>query len=227
LWPKIRYVREGAVNSYHKLLLLEAHTKALLSGKKWEAAVKNDFEKAINVCGRAGFLQDRAIAHRLLGEYFLSRNRGVDAKSHLARAHSLFLEWGAKVVASHLEIVHSDTLTTDGTSKSSDTRRSIGTGLKARSRFGGLMSSWKSSSSKSELLSRSLTTTTEKRELVATEAPGNRNMSSSEMPLHDAMRDTFGGTGTEFFSGCEHEDTPEEFLRKVPEIHVPSDKVHH
>ena len=207
------YVQKGAVNSYHKLLLLEAQMKALLSGKKREA-VQKEFEKAINVCGRSGFLQDRAIAHRLLGEYLVKRGTKADAKSHLTRSHSLFLEWGAKAVANHLESVHSDTLTSDVTSKSSDTRRS-GTGLKARTRFSGMQRSWKGTSSKSELLSRSLALR-DKSENSAPEAPGNRNMSFAEMPLHD----TLGDSG--FYSGSQ--DTPIEFLRKVPEIVIPAEE---
>ena len=128
---------------------------ALLRRKHWES-IRDDFEKAINAAARAGFLQDRAIAHLLLGEYFLTRGvMEFDAKSHLASAHALFSEWGAKVVAIHLHHVHSSILTDQTASSSSRTRHSE-TGVKARSRFRGLTGRGQQNSTKSELLSRSL-----------------------------------------------------------------------
>jgi hypothetical protein len=95
------WVQEGAVNFYHRLLLLDAQYSSLSKRMKSQT-IKSNFEKAIHSAARGGFLQDHALANQLAGEYFLSKDLPVDAEYHLSEAFSLYFEWGAQAVADHL-----------------------------------------------------------------------------------------------------------------------------
>jgi len=95
------WVQGGAVNFYHRLLLLDAQYNSL-SKRMDPKTIKNKFEKAIFSAARAGFIQDHALANQLEGEYFLSKDLFIDAEYHLSTAFSLYYEWGAQAVADHL-----------------------------------------------------------------------------------------------------------------------------
>ena len=206
-----KWVKEGAVNSYHKLLLLNAEYKAVRRGNRWEA-VKKEFEKALNSAARAGFLQDRAIAHQLLGEYFISEGIDTEAQFHISRAHSYYKEWGANAVANHLHSTHLDILSTEASTRTS----TPGTGFMARSRFSSLSNSWNTRSSKSELLSSSLTRSIDRSSLVQ-DGPGNRNRGSDRSLLSTEKESGYIAQGLKDAGSGD-------ILDVLPEIHIPVDQ---
>ena len=56
--------------------------------------------------GRRGLSQDRASAHELFSNFWLSMGDTNQAEYHGTKAFELYKEWGAFAVASHLEQNH-------------------------------------------------------------------------------------------------------------------------
>jgi predicted ATPase len=97
-----KWVKNGAVNSYHLLLILKAESKAVKQGSRGED-VRTAFNLAIRVSGRSGFLQDKALASERAGVYHVLKNDEYHARMYLEQATVLYSEWGALAKADYLK----------------------------------------------------------------------------------------------------------------------------
>lgn len=97
------WVRNGAVNCVHKLLLLEAEYASVNSGEKSKRdEIKKLYDSAISAASRSGFVHDAALANERAGIWFQSLDDDFWASSYLSRAHELYHEWGATAKADQL-----------------------------------------------------------------------------------------------------------------------------
>ena len=205
-----KWVQDGAVNCFHKLKILEAQNMSLKRGKKADA-VKLEFEKAINASARAGYLQDCAVAHNLLADYFHSINRLPDYEFHIGQAYAKFAEWGGYLAANHIVNVHSDVLSA---SVSSRTSFNTGVGMRARSRLSLSERDSSRSTAKSELLKASLAGVD--KATLNEEGPGSRRNTR-----YGSKQDILQEVGeSEYFPT--HGST---VIDAVPEIVIPRDSV--
>ena len=97
-----KWVKNGAVNSYHLLLILKAESQAVKQGSRGED-VRAAFNLAIRVCGRSGFLQDKALANERAGVYHVRKDDEYHARMYLEQAIELYSEWGALAKAIYLK----------------------------------------------------------------------------------------------------------------------------
>jgi hypothetical protein len=100
------------LNTLHRYLLMQADLMACSSSKsrKWQDTVKDAFDNAIAMAGKAGFRQDAALGNELAGEYLLTT--GDDntfwAEFYFSRAYDLYMEWGAVAKADQLKTKQGD-----------------------------------------------------------------------------------------------------------------------
>lgn len=107
-----KWAKHSPGNCLHKSLLLKAE---LLSLKKNMRATKSAYEEAISAATSSGFVHEAALVYERAGTFYLGLGEQILASQHLARAHHLYLEWGATAKA--------DALNTDFTSLVSPARR--------------------------------------------------------------------------------------------------------
>eukprot|EP00540_Astrosyne_radiata_P003660 CAMPEP_0116845946 /NCGR_PEP_ID=MMETSP0418-20121206/13566_1 /TAXON_ID=1158023 /ORGANISM="Astrosyne radiata, Strain 13vi08-1A" /LENGTH=484 /DNA_ID=CAMNT_0004477147 /DNA_START=135 /DNA_END=1589 /DNA_ORIENTATION=- len=121
------WVKRGAVNCVHKLLLVQAEYQSIVSSSTEK--VRKAYRKAVTTAGRSGFIQDEALASERAGLYCFDSGDHYRAKDYISRAYALYRDWGALAKVVQLEKTHKWLLDTsdDATVKS--------TGLRARERF--------------------------------------------------------------------------------------------
>lgn len=107
------------MNSWHKCLIMEAHLKSVTG---WgESRVEAGYDLAIQASLNNGHHQDAALACHLAGEYFASSRmaqknpitaeaRDSLSRKYLAKASSLYRQWGAYAMVHHLETKHGSLL---------------------------------------------------------------------------------------------------------------------
>ncbi|MGB3694318.1 MAG: AAA family ATPase [Spirulinaceae cyanobacterium] len=87
-------------NYQHKYDLVEAE-KARVLGQELKAMTYYDL--AIKGAGEHGYLQEKAIANELAGEFHLERGRAKVAQAYLIDAYHCYLSWGANAKVKDLE----------------------------------------------------------------------------------------------------------------------------
>ena len=95
-----RWVEKGNPNARHIEALLEAEKLAAWNGSVHVA--KKNFEVAIALASRGGFIQDAAFAYERYGD-FLMEHSEEDAAFHIGEAIRLYREWGAGAKVAYLE----------------------------------------------------------------------------------------------------------------------------
>jgi len=90
-----RWVEIGNVNMVHCLHILTAE-RSVLEGNKKTAV--DDFNSAIKVAARAGFLQDKGLAHALASNFAAVHGDSYWAKHHKGSSQECYTEWGAKAL---------------------------------------------------------------------------------------------------------------------------------
>ena len=104
-----KWVRSGAINLVHQLLILDAENEA---AKGNEHLARKAYGKAIAASVRGGFLQDAGIANERYAIYLLSIGwDGDDACFYIKEAVRYFSEWGASRKVEHLKEKHANLLT--------------------------------------------------------------------------------------------------------------------
>ena len=86
------WVRSGAINLVHQLLILDAEDAA---AKGFHNDARQAYEKAIAASVRGGFLQDAGIANERYATYLLTVGLERDARYYTREAIRYFSEWGA------------------------------------------------------------------------------------------------------------------------------------
>ena len=89
-----RWAKGGAVNCVHLLLIVKAESAAVKKGTRGED-VRAAFDLAIRVCGRSGFVPDKALACERAGVYHVVHGDEYNASFYLGQAVDLYSEWGA------------------------------------------------------------------------------------------------------------------------------------
>jgi hypothetical protein len=95
-------LKTKGMNSLHKWYLMKAECSASFGTKKSSSEIKESYDQAILAAGRAGFLQDAALANELAGEYFRRTGDSYWTQIHFTEARDLYREWGATQKAAHL-----------------------------------------------------------------------------------------------------------------------------
>lgn len=88
------WAKKGNVNVVHSCYLVTAEL-AVLKHNKTEA--EKNFKSATTIAAKNGFLQDKALAHQLAGQYFTSQGDQYWANYHKECSQKAFLEWGAMI----------------------------------------------------------------------------------------------------------------------------------
>jgi hypothetical protein len=102
------WVKQGNPNARHWKALLDAEMAALKRQNK--AAIKN-YELAVELATRGGFIHDAAIANERWGEFALDRlSDRKEAESRLKESLRLCREWGALGKVKNTEEKYSDLL---------------------------------------------------------------------------------------------------------------------
>jgi len=87
-------------NFEHKYLLVAAEMEALTG--RMEVAL-DLYDRAIEMAGENGFLQDEALANELAAKYWMDKGKGDFAQPYLKRAFDRYQGWGAKRKVALLE----------------------------------------------------------------------------------------------------------------------------
>jgi hypothetical protein len=90
------------LNNLHRYYIMKADYSATFESNKTREEVRKEFDQAISAATKAGFMQDAALAHELVGEFFVTREDIFWAKHYLTSAHSLYRAWGAQAKADQL-----------------------------------------------------------------------------------------------------------------------------
>jgi len=80
-------------NFEHKYLLVAAEMEALTGSM--EVAL-DLYDRAIEMAGENGFLQDEALANELAAKYWMEKGKNDFARPYMKRAFERYQEWGAK-----------------------------------------------------------------------------------------------------------------------------------
>jgi len=99
------WISLGNLNCVHVVSILEAEEAAL---KRKHKTALGKYGLAITASGRAGFMNDKALATERMGEFLCSRKHFEDASFHLKQAVMYYKKWGATAKAKQLERKHSD-----------------------------------------------------------------------------------------------------------------------
>jgi hypothetical protein len=103
-----KWVQSGNVSCLHMIQLFEAEMAAVM-GKKDRAAKM--FSDSIRLAARAGYLQDRALAHERAGLFFLDAHDNDWAAYHFKRSIECYDDWGAKAKVDQMVEKHAEFIT--------------------------------------------------------------------------------------------------------------------
>jgi predicted ATPase len=87
-----QWVKQGGVNFFHQLLILDAEDAALRGS---EALAKQKFSKAVSVAARSGFIQDAGVANERYALYLISIGKTSDAQYYLNESILCYTKWAA------------------------------------------------------------------------------------------------------------------------------------
>lgn len=89
-------------NYQHKALLVKAEIQALNNdAKAWKT-----YDQAIALAEKNGFIQHKAVANELAGNYWLGENKPLTGAQYLYLAYQDYIEWGANAKANFLKSTH-------------------------------------------------------------------------------------------------------------------------
>ena len=103
-----KWVKAGAVNLVHQLLILDAEDAAVKGNLKQAQEV---YLKAIIASVRGGFLHDAGLANERYALYLDQHNQKTDASHHMKQAIRYYAEWGASRKVKMLNETHPSLLT--------------------------------------------------------------------------------------------------------------------
>eukprot|EP00978_Attheya_sp_CCMP212_P048515 scaffold532450_cov102-Attheya_sp.AAC.1 len=106
------WVKAGAINFTHKLVLLQAEYGSLISSPD---ETKKAYNSAIAMAGRSGFMQDCALANERAGMFFARTGDSFWAREYLTRAQELYKEYGALVKADSMEQMNQEVFGNEST----------------------------------------------------------------------------------------------------------------
>ena len=86
------WMSKGNPNVKHYAALLDAE-KDVLNGKQLSA--EKNYQSAIAMAARGGFIHDAAIANERYGQYLVSTDDENGAKFHINKSIGYYKEWGA------------------------------------------------------------------------------------------------------------------------------------
>ena len=87
-----KWVRSGAINLVHELLILDAEEAVVKQLKK---QIGKAYKQAISAAARGGFLQDAGIANERYATYLMSQDMLGDAGFYMKKAVQYYTDWGA------------------------------------------------------------------------------------------------------------------------------------
>ena len=97
------WTNKGDPNTQHLAHLLDAE-RMVVTHRDRADEIECTYDKAIETASKGGFVQDAALANELAGIYFLSNRRNEKLASlYLARAKTLFTDWGATAKVRQME----------------------------------------------------------------------------------------------------------------------------
>jgi len=94
-----KWAEESPVNCSHKLLLLQAEMAAL---KGWKSSARKLFDSAVESASKSGFINEEALSYERAAIFFSRNGDGPSASRYFARAHALYVHWGATAKADRL-----------------------------------------------------------------------------------------------------------------------------
>ncbi|MCP4687869.1 MAG: hypothetical protein GY859_07445, partial [Desulfobacterales bacterium] len=94
------WARHAPMNFKHKHDLVEAERARVLE-RYWKAV--RLYDRAIEGAGENGYIQEKALAFELAGEFYLARGVERVARRHMEDAHRCYRIWGAAAKARDLE----------------------------------------------------------------------------------------------------------------------------
>jgi len=98
-------------NSLHCLSLLNAEKAALTNKKNREDDVRKQYNDAISMSTRGGYVHDTALAQERFADYLYSSVGDLqEAKYHLEKSIQRYTNWGAMGVVEHLHNKYHDVL---------------------------------------------------------------------------------------------------------------------
>jgi hypothetical protein len=100
-----RWVEKGNPNVRHYEALLEAE---MTVNSRWPHVAKKNYEIAIALSTKGGFIQDAALAQERFGDFLLRSGDRDEASFQFGEAIKLYNEWGAKAKALQLQRQHAD-----------------------------------------------------------------------------------------------------------------------
>jgi histidine kinase len=99
--------KKRGLNNVHRHDIMEADILSCNASAETSTVIFA-FDKAIESAGKAGVLQDMALANELAGEFCLGRKNKFRATMYLSKAHRLYVEWGADAKVRQLKKLHGD-----------------------------------------------------------------------------------------------------------------------
>ena len=96
------WVKKGNPNCHHMLLLLQAETLSL-SSKNNVARIRKGYDDAVASAARSGFLHHQALANERAALFFVAQEDYNWATAYFQKSRALYMEYGAKAKASHLD----------------------------------------------------------------------------------------------------------------------------
>jgi PAS domain S-box-containing protein len=94
-------------NFAHKYLLVEAEVARL---ENFHEQAEVYYDKAIDLAGRHGFMQEQAFAAELTAKYWLTKDKSLCAQGYLNTAFNGYKQWGAKRKLTLLKTQYADLL---------------------------------------------------------------------------------------------------------------------
>ena len=90
-----KWVGKKALNTQHKLLIVQAYSAALKKSANYDLVISK-FNEAISASRKAGFTHDAALASELAGRYCLTHQDAENTHYYLMDAVELYGAWGAQ-----------------------------------------------------------------------------------------------------------------------------------
>lgn len=103
-----KWAKFEPVNSTHDIALVEAEL-ARIQGDYGRA--REQYDQAISLAHKHGFLNQEALAYELAGKFYLERGMDEQTEHYLRSAHRVYRAWGAEAKVKYLEEKYGRTIT--------------------------------------------------------------------------------------------------------------------